>query len=75
MGEFMSSSEFSHSVEIDEKHRLLKIFRVFPDGRKQFYTETDVPSAGGSSTFEVLSRTVGEALLMDSPAARRLMQL
>lgn len=71
----MSDLDFFHSVEIDEKSRQLKIYRIFPDGRKQFYTQMEMPSDGGNSTYETFSRMLGENLLLDSPAARRVMLL
>ncbi|HEY2836176.1 MAG TPA: hypothetical protein VGI89_06365 [Rhizomicrobium sp.] len=74
----MSDSDYLHSVEIDEEDRLLKIHRVFADGRKQFYTQLNMPPETGAanlSAFEAFSRTLGECLLLDSPAARRVMRL
>ena len=74
----MSHSDFSHLVEIDEESRRLMIYRIFVDGRKQFYTQIDIPSKGmgaGHSTFETFSRALGESLLLDSPVARKILQL
>ncbi|MBN8979231.1 MAG: hypothetical protein J0I08_22470 [Rhizobiales bacterium] len=72
----MTASNFSHLVEIDEDAKKLKIFRVFDDGKKQFYTEVDFPNRkanDGPGDYEGLMRMLGENILLDSPAARRLM--
>jgi hypothetical protein len=74
----MSSSDFSHLIDIDESARLLRIHRVFPDGRKQLFTETPLPprttDAGGPQYLE-FARMLGENILMDSPAARRALAI
>ena len=74
----MNLPEFSHSIEIEEKSRQVKIYRTFPDGRKQFYTQIELP-AGSVVTdrpaYETLFRMLGENLLLDSPTARRMMQI
>jgi hypothetical protein len=70
----MNDSTFSHLVEIDEVNRRLKIYRVFSDGRKQFYTETELPPRTvdpSSPVYTEFARILGENILIDSPAARR----
>jgi hypothetical protein len=70
----MSESDFSHLIEIDENARLLRIHRVFKDGRQHLFTETPLPprTAGSmSSQFTEFARLLGENILLDSPAARR----
>ena len=70
----MSESNFSHLVEIDEPARLLRIHRVFPDGRKHLFTETPLPplpADSKSSQQAEFARLLGESILLDSPAARR----
>lgn len=72
----MNEIKFSHLVEIDESRRMLVIFRVFPNGDKQLYTEVEFPSRpmdGASVAYESLFRSLGENLLLDSPVARRIM--
>jgi hypothetical protein len=72
----MIVSSFSHLVEIDEDAKKLKIFRVFNDGTNQFYTEVDFPNrktSDGPRDYEGFMRMLGENILLDSPAARRLM--
>ena len=72
----MSKLSFSHLVEIDESSRQLAIFRVFPDGEKQLYTQTDLPTkmlGEDKEAFEEFARTLGENILIDSPIARTLL--
>ena len=74
----MGDSTFSHLVDIDEEKRRLIIYRVFPDGRKQLYTEATLPRSAvnsDDSTLAHFARTLGENILMDSPAARRVIGL
>ena len=70
----MSNLEFCHLVEIDEGARVLRIHRVFPDGRKHLFTETPLPPRTVDPTgsqYTEFARLLGENILLDSPAARR----
>ncbi len=72
----MSGSEFSHLIEIDEGTRLVRIHRVFPDGRRQLFTETALPfhtMDPKGSQYAEFARLLGENILLDSPAARRVL--
>jgi hypothetical protein len=71
----MTDPNFSHLIEIDESARMLRIHRMFPDGRRQLYTETPLPPAADSkgSQFSEFARVLGENILLDSPAARRVL--
>ena len=72
----MSEPNFSHLIEIDENARLLRIHRVFADGRRQLFTETPLPpptADSKSSQFAEFARLLGENILLDSPAARRVL--
>jgi hypothetical protein len=74
----MSEQNFSHLVEIDESTRSLRIHRVFPDGRRHLLTETPLPACAAvpkGSQYEEFARQLGENLLLDSPAARRILGL
>jgi hypothetical protein len=68
----MSGSEFSHLIEIDEGARLVRIHRVFPDGRKHLFTERPLPPSTADSQYAEFARLLGESILLDSPAARRV---
>jgi hypothetical protein len=72
----MSESNFSHLIEVDEGARLLRIHRIFPDGRKHLFTETQLPPRSADpkgSQYAEFVRLLGENILLDSPAARRAM--
>ena len=74
----MNPPNFSHLVEIDEEAKKLKIFRVFNDGKKQFYTEADFPigkTGDDKCEYERFMLMLGENILLDSPVARRLMSV
>jgi hypothetical protein len=67
---------FSHLVEIDEIARRLKIYRLFSDGRRQLYTEADLPPHSSDSlAYAEFAKTLGENILLDSPAARSVLGL
>lgn len=70
----MSDLNFSHLVEIDEAARLLRIHRVFPDGRRHLFTETPLPSDVSGSKYAEFARLLGENILLDLPAARRILE-
>lgn len=69
----MAIEMFSHLVEIDKLTKQLTIYRIFEDGRKQLFTQTDLPrkSASNNKTaHEEFAKMIGENILLDSPAAR-----
>jgi len=71
-----SHTTFSHFVQIDEATRTLTIYRVFPGGETQFYTETELTPVApnlNDAVFAQFARTLGENILLDSPATRRAM--
>jgi hypothetical protein len=71
----MSKLDFAHFVEVDEESRQIKIYRIFPDGKKQLYTQIEIPSQRPDATLDAFSRMLGENLLLDSPIARRILGL
>ncbi len=74
----MSDTSFSHLIEIDEENRRLTIYRVFPDGRRQLCSKASLPRSAINSEdaiFAQFARTLGQDILMDSPAARRAIGL
>jgi hypothetical protein len=70
---------YAHLIEIDEETRSLTVFRVDSDtGQRTLYTSVDIPPADvepGEVQFREFARQLGENLLLDSPAARRLFGL
>ncbi|MFZ5595333.1 MAG: hypothetical protein ACOY4D_13980 [Pseudomonadota bacterium] len=74
----MSETIFSHLVEVDEVTRRLTIYRVFANGEKQLFTQVDLPLKTVNEDekgFEEFSRMLGENLLIDSPVARKLLDI
>jgi hypothetical protein len=71
-----SEDSYSHVIEIDEGRRVLEIFRVYPDGRRQLFTSADLPKKAFSEDkqgFRDFAKVLGENVLVDSPVARRLL--
>ncbi len=69
---------YHHILEIDEEKRLLTIKRLFKDGTQQLFTSVELPDSTRSedpSSFRSFSQALGENLMIDSPAARRLLGL
>jgi len=67
---------YDHLLHFDEPSRELRIYRVDSTGQKTLFTSTRVPaSSGWSEAVEKLAHDLGEQLLMDSPSARKLLQL
>ena len=67
---------YRHVVEVDEKNRTLIIQRVFENGSVDLYIETKIPEITfdeDAAAFRKFARYLGENLLADSPAARRLL--
>lgn len=74
----MDIANFSHLVVIDEASRRLTIFRLFENGEKSLYTQIDLPpkrAGEDKSAYEKFIRDLGENILLDSPLARRLLDL
>ena len=68
--------EFDHLVRIDEDTKELVIFRVDQHGTRTLLTRTRLPEeAGWNLAVEKFAMQLGENLLIDSPTARRLLQL
>lgn len=72
----MSDTNFSHLVEFNEDTNELIISRVFPNGEKQLFTQTELPSKKmeqDREQFDAFAKMLGENLLVDSPIARKLL--
>jgi hypothetical protein len=68
---------FNHLVEIDEKERSLTIYRVNDTGRS-LYTSTKLPDKKRGNDAEAIKefcRLLGENILIDSPIARKLLEI
>ena len=69
---------YSHLVQVDEKTRRLTIHRIYPNGRQEIFTQTDLPATTvdeSKDQFEVFCRVLGENLMLDSPISRKLLGL
>jgi hypothetical protein len=65
----------SHVVEIDENERLLTIYRARGTER-ELYTSVKLPDATWDTNrqaVEEFCRKLGENLIFDSPAARKIL--
>jgi hypothetical protein len=71
------TDDFAHIVAVDKSTRTLKIERLYPDGRRELFTATNIPLPSDSSGSVVakFASQLGENLLLDSPAARELLGL
>lgn len=70
-------NEHSHLIEINYEERKLIIYRIFPDGKKQLYTNVNLPALSVNDTeeFSLFAQTLGENILFDSPVARKIFKL
>ena len=68
---------FNHLVEVDEEAKRLTIYRIYEDGKKELYTYVDMPASSevDKEKYHSFSQLLGENLLIDSPVARRLLNL
>jgi hypothetical protein len=67
---------FTHQVEINEAERELYIFRIESDGTRSLFTTVKLPATKGwSEEAKDLAMALGQNLLLDSPIARRLLDL
>ena len=73
----MSLAAYGHLIEIDEKERMLTIYRV-SESERQLYTSVKLPEATWTENpkvFQEFCRKLGENILVDSPQARKLLGL
>lgn len=67
---------FDHLVRVNQETRELFIYRVSSNGQLSLFTKAPLPMAKGwTEEFSSFARTLGENLLVDSPAARDLLGL
>lgn len=73
----MEPDSYGHLIEIDESERLLAIYRVSGSDR-HLYTSTRLPEqkwADNPEAFREFCRILGENIILDSPQARRLLDI
>lgn len=70
---------FSHIVEIDEDRKTLTIYRLHEDGKKVLLTSTELPDRTllkeNKKAIREFAEMLGENILLDSPIARKLLDL
>jgi hypothetical protein len=73
----MASDIYSHLIEINEKERLLTIYRISGEDR-QLYTSVKLPEKKWAENPEAIKefcQTLGENIILDSPQARKLFEI
>ena len=68
---------YNHLIEIDELNRELFIYRVYPTGMKELYTQVKLPDSANQDkqVFNNFCLQLGENILIDSSVARKLLQI
>lgn len=69
---------YEHVIRISEKERRLYIYRVYEGGREELFTHVDLDGItldSGDGSFQQLAQKLGENILADSPAARKLLKI
>ena len=64
---------FQHIVSIDDNQRKIIIYRLYDDGTKHFYTETNLPKS--KEKLDDFCNELGFSILVDSPLARSILNL
>ena len=73
----MAIVKHSHLIEIDEKEKLLTIYRINGENR-QFFTSVKLPQKKWSEDPDAIKefcRMLGENIILDSPQARQLLEM
>ncbi|HEX4178477.1 MAG TPA: hypothetical protein VHY57_08570 [Rhizomicrobium sp.] len=68
---------YNHLIEINETDRTLTIYRL-RGSEKELYTRTDIPDViwdQEQDEMKTFCRRLGENILLDSPQARKLLQI
>ena len=70
--------EYDHLIEISSRDRKLVIHRIYRDGRKELFTSVELPTVSteeNKAQLENFFLMLGENLMLDSPMARKLLNL
>jgi hypothetical protein len=68
---------YHHLVEIDEQKRLLTIYRIM-ESKRVLFTSTGIPPGkwkGNSRAMKRFCQMLDENIILDSPQARRLLEI
>ena len=64
---------YAHLIKINGQENRLEIYRLMPDGRQDLFTYVDLPQIDiNKEKFSDFARLLGENILLDSPAFRKL---
>ena len=67
---------YDHLIAVDEKSKELRIFRVEDSGKKTLFTSAPLPEGKGwTEQLEEFARELGQNILIDSPSARKLLDI
>jgi hypothetical protein len=67
---------YDHLVHFDEGTGKVLIFRIDIDGQKTLYSSVSLPASNGwNASLESFAKQLGENLLLDSPIARKALNL
>jgi hypothetical protein len=70
----MQKKTHSHVIRFNEELRTIEIYRVLSDNSEVFLTRISFEQAK-KKKFESFALEIGETLLLDSPAARKIFEL
>jgi hypothetical protein len=70
----MQNKSHSHCIKFDELRRSLDVFRIL-DNKQEVYLSSISYSDMRVLGFDFTSRSIGELILLDSPAARDIFDL
>lgn len=74
--EQLAMEDFDHLIHFDSVERRLVIHRVATDGSRHLFTYLDLPQGKASPLdIERLASKLGESILIDSPTARRILDI
>jgi len=69
---------YNHLLEIIEEDRILNIYRIYKNGEQELFTQVELPCntiVNEEANFKKFCCILGENLLLDSPVARKLLDL
>ncbi len=66
-------TKFAHTVDVVLPEKLVRIWRVFEDGRKQLFTEVHFPDDLSRDQERMLLQQLAENIFLDTPSGRSLL--
>lgn len=69
-------NSYDHVLHVDADTREIQIYRLDLAGERSLYTSVKLPeSRGWTPELESFAKQLGENILLDSPAARKMLGL